>query len=165
MASDNGLVPQNQGIHDYNAIPNTNTSHGCNQVLVLGGMATTVMLFSLHNSRVASSLLIDAASKNKAAGIPSVCLGNDLINQMELTFWSHTTTFSCGIQITMFISIRDMYMNVIGLCCWWLRCLYRHCLIWYYNYLVLLEHLFQLIVQLLLSVNTSLLLYSANFCR
>ena len=54
--------------------PNTNTSHGCNHAVVLGGIGTTVMLFLLHNSRVASDLLIDAVSKNKAAGVPLVCL-------------------------------------------------------------------------------------------
>ena len=54
--------------------PNTNTSHGCNQAVVLGGIGAIMILFLLHNSCVASDLLIEAASKNKAAGIPSVCL-------------------------------------------------------------------------------------------
>ena len=54
--------------------PNTNTSQGCNYAVVLGGIGTIVILFLLHNSRVASDLLIDAASKNNAAGALSVCL-------------------------------------------------------------------------------------------
>ena len=56
------------------AEPNNHTSHGCNQAVVLSGIGTTVMLFLLHSSIVMSDLLIDAASKNKAAGVPLVCL-------------------------------------------------------------------------------------------
>ena len=55
-------------------LPNTNTSHGCDQAVVLGGICTTVMLFLLHSSLVMSDLLIDAVSKNMVAGIPSVYL-------------------------------------------------------------------------------------------
>ena len=54
--------------------PNNNTPHECSQTVVLGGIGTTVMLFLSHSSPVMSDLLIDAVSKNKAAGAPSVCL-------------------------------------------------------------------------------------------
>ena len=37
-------------------------------------MGTAVILFLLHNSRVVFDLLIDAASKNKAAGVSPACL-------------------------------------------------------------------------------------------
>ena len=52
------------------AEPNTNTSHGCDQAVVLGGIGTIVRLFLLHSPFVMSDGLIDAASKNKAAGDP-----------------------------------------------------------------------------------------------
>ena len=54
--------------------PNINASQGYNFAVVLDGIGTIVILFLLHNSCVASDLLIDAASKNKAAGALSVCL-------------------------------------------------------------------------------------------
>ena len=56
----------------YKCLYSTNTSHGCNQAVVLGGIGAIVILSLSHNSCVASDLLIDAASKNKAAGVPLV---------------------------------------------------------------------------------------------
>ena len=59
----------------------------CNQAEVLGEIGLTIMLIMLHNSRVASDLLIDAVSKNKAAGVPLVCLimtSNKLSNRSRV---------------------------------------------------------------------------------
>ena len=50
------------------AEPNSNTSHGCNQAVVLDGIGTTVMLFLLHSSLVMYDLLL---------------FDDDLINKIE----------------------------------------------------------------------------------